>query len=134
MTYLFKLYDSKDELNVTEVVDRAWSKGHNWDSALISTAIERIEDASKKRVGQTRQAEVSGVSPHPAFTRHLGLPRVLEGHSRNKEKEDVEMNPCDLCPFMFKQWYQQDGKKIMATTNNINAMKGLVMAHLLQII
>ena len=31
---------------------------------------------------------------------------------------------------MFEQWYQQDGRKIMATKNNINAIKEEVMTFL----
>ena len=48
----------------------------------------------------------------------------------SKEKGDMEMNPGDLCPSMFEQWYQQDGRKITATTNNIHSMKEVVMTFL----
>ena len=43
-----------------------------------------------------------------------------------KKRKDVEMSPFELAPSMFEQWYPQDGKKITATTNNINSMKRAV--------
>ena len=43
------------------------------------------------------------------------------------------MNPLDLCPSMFEQWYLQDGKNITATTNNVNAMKEVVMTFLFKL-
>ena len=115
-------------------VDRSWSKGHDWDSALISTTIERIEDASKTMLNKQNKLRLAAYLLTQRSQDIWDSPEswrdILEA---SKEKEDVEMNPCDLCPSMFEQWYQQDGKKITASTNNINAMKEVFMTFLFKL-
>ena len=40
-------------------VDRSWSKGHDWDSDFISTAIKRIEDASKTMLNKQNKLRIA---------------------------------------------------------------------------
>ena len=40
-------------------VDRSWIKGHDWDSTIISTATERIEDASKTMLNKQNKLRLA---------------------------------------------------------------------------
>ena len=101
-----------------------------WDSTIISTTAERIEDCLHVDM---EMLDKLGLAAYLLTLLRQDVWDTAESYIASRDaadaKDDIKMSPSTLCLSMFKEWYPQDGGKITAITNLIDPMKRMVDIH-----
>ena len=88
-------------------LEHEWGEGHEWDSAIIYTTVERIEDRLHSVM---EMPDKLGLAAYILTLRQQDVWDAAESYIESRDtantKNDIEMSPSALCPSMFEEWYR----------------------------
>ena len=85
---------------------QAYENDHDWDSAAVSTTIERIEDTTHTTIDPSNRLRLAAYVTTLRLEDIWDAPNTCREHIvAADEKVDVAMDPVLLCPAMFAQFY-----------------------------
>ena len=110
-----------------------WGRDHDWNSAVILTTVERIQNKLKVDLWTADKlglaAYILTIRCQDAWEAAVDFKVSKEELDAPTTKDDIDMGPDTLCLEIFKEWFSQDANKITENTNPIGSMKRLVAIY-----